>query len=104
MLFNSLDFAIFFPIVFILYWLVFSGSVKSQNIFILIVSYFFYGWWDPKFLILIFTSSLIDFLIGKFLYKKKFSSHKKILLLLSISANLGFLGFLNIIIFLFKIL
>ncbi len=93
MLFNSLDFAIFFPIVFILYWLLFSDSVKSQNIFILSVSYFFYGWWDPKFLILIFTSSLIDFLIGKFLYKKKFYNYKKILLLLSISANLGFLGF-----------
>ena len=93
MLFNSIDFAIFFPIVFLLYWLVFNGSVQKQNKFILAVSYFFYGWWDPKFLILIFLSSIVDFFVGKFLQIQKKSFHRKLLLLLSITVNLGLLGF-----------
>ena len=57
MLFNSIEFAIFLPLVFLLYWLVFNRNLKKQNFFIVAVSYLFYGWWDWRFLILIaFTS------------------------------------------------
>ena len=57
MVFNSIEFAIFLPIVFLLYWFVFNKNLKLQNLFIVIVSYIFYGWWDWRFLFLIaFTS------------------------------------------------
>lgn len=48
MLFNSIDFAVFLPIFFILYWFIFNKKLKSQNLLIVISSYFFYGWWDYK--------------------------------------------------------
>lgn len=53
MLFNSFEFAIFLPIVFLLYWFFFSKNAKWQNMFIIIVSYFFYAWWDWRFLSLL---------------------------------------------------
>ncbi len=68
MLFNSLDFAIFFPIVFILYWLI-AKHLKARNALILVTSYVFYGWWDWRFLFLIAISSLIDYYVGRQLYK-----------------------------------
>ena len=63
MLFNSLEFLIFLPIVFILYWFVFR-QLKIQNLFIVIASYIFYGWWDKEFLILIAITSLLSYLSG----------------------------------------
>jgi len=54
MLFNSIDFAIFLPIVFLFYWFVFGKNLKLQNLLIAISSYIFYGWWDWRFLSLIF--------------------------------------------------
>ena len=69
MLFNTLDFAIFLPIVFLLYWFVFNKGLKAQNFLIVISSYFFYGWWDWRFLFLIIFSSIIDFYIGLLLHK-----------------------------------
>lgn len=57
MIFNSVEFAIFLPVVFLLYWFVFNRKLKIQNLFIVVVSYLFYGWWDWRFLFLIaFTS------------------------------------------------
>lgn len=53
MLFNSFDFAIFLPLVFLGYWLVFQRNLRMQNLFIVVVSYLFYGWWDWRFLLLI---------------------------------------------------
>ena len=53
MLFNSIDFAIFLPIVFILYWFVAKNNLKFQNLLIVLASYVFYGWWDWRFLALI---------------------------------------------------
>ena len=50
MLFNSLDFALFLPIVFALYWFVFQKNLKVQNALVLLASYVFYGWWDWSFL------------------------------------------------------
>ncbi|SEA73184.1 D-alanyl-lipoteichoic acid acyltransferase DltB, MBOAT superfamily [Xylanibacter ruminicola] len=57
MLFNSIEFLLFLPIVFTLYWGVFGRNLRWQNAFIVLASYVFYGWWDWRFLILIaFTS------------------------------------------------
>jgi D-alanyl-lipoteichoic acid acyltransferase DltB (MBOAT superfamily) len=64
LLFNSIDFAIFLPIVFIGYWFVVYKNIEMQNVFIVLSSYIFYGWWDWRFLILIFLSTLLDFIIG----------------------------------------
>ena len=63
MLFNSIEFLIFLPIVFLLYWYVFQ-EVKIQNLFLVVVSYIFYGWWDWRFLILIAATSLSSFITG----------------------------------------
>lgn len=93
MLFNSLDFAVFLPIVFLLYWYVFNKNLRHQNIFLLVVSYLFYGWWDWRFLFLIFFSSVVDFTIGKLLAREKKESRRKMLLYLSLAVNLGILGF-----------
>lgn len=93
MLFNSIDFAIFLPIVFILYWFVFNKSIKSQNIFLVLASYFFYSLWDWRFLFLIFLSTIIDFSIGKLLAKENLKNQRKYLLICSLAVNLSLLGF-----------
>lgn len=93
MLFNSLDFAIFFPIVFILYWFVFQKKLAYQNLFVLAASYFFYAWWDWRFLFLILFSTVVDFLVGQQLQKTRRKNTRKILLWISILVNLGLLGF-----------
>ena len=67
MLFNSIAFLIFLPIVFILYHLVEKYNLNWQNILLLAASYLFYGWWDYRFLSLIIISSFADFFIGKYL-------------------------------------
>jgi len=94
MIFNSLEFALFLPIVFILYWFVTQRNLKTQNWLIVTASYFFYGWWDWRFLSLIAFSSVVDYLIGLRLSKEETSQiKKKTLLWTSICINLGFLGF-----------
>jgi D-alanyl-lipoteichoic acid acyltransferase DltB (MBOAT superfamily) len=93
MLFNSLDFAIFLPIVFVLYWFVVNKNLKHQNILIALASYVFYGWWDWRFLALILFSTLVDYVIGVSLGKEQNINKRKILLWISILVNLGFLGF-----------
>ncbi|MGZ2368736.1 MBOAT family O-acyltransferase [Ancylomarina sp. YFZ004] len=93
MLFNSIEFTIFLPIVFLLYWFVFNKNLKAQNLMILIVSYVFYGWWDWRFLSLIAFSSLVDYTVGYNLSKSQNSIKRKLLLITSIGVNLGLLGF-----------
>ncbi len=92
MLFNSFEFLIFLPIVFIIYWL-FKNQLKTQNSIILISSYIFYGWWDYRFLVLILVSTIIDYTIGIRIPKSKSFYHRKILLVISILCNLGILMF-----------
>jgi len=92
MLFNSFEFLIFLPIVFIIYWL-FRKKLIIQNFIILISSYIFYGWWDYRFLALILISTIIDYTIGLGILETKSRFHKKILLLTSILCNLGLLMF-----------
>ena len=93
MLFNSIDFAVFLPIVFILYWFVAKNNLKSQNFLIVVASYIFYGWWDWRFLSLIVFSTVIDYLVGRRLSTEFIQTKRKILLWTSIIVNLGFLGF-----------
>lgn len=93
MYFNSLDFAIFLPIVFILYWFVAQKKLRLQNILLVIASYLFYGWWDYRFLALIIFSSLVDYTIAIRLNKEEKSKTRKILLWTSVFVNIGFLGF-----------
>ena len=93
MLFNSIDFAIFLPIVFILYWFVTNKNFKIQNFTIVVVSYIFYGWWDWRFLLLIIFSTLVDYFVALRLLKQENAKSRKIVLLISIIVNLGFLGF-----------
>ena len=93
MLFNSLDFAIFLPIVFLLYWFVAQKNLKLQNALIVVASYVFYGWWDWRFLSLIIFSTVVDYLIGQRLRTEDKQSKRKVLLWTSIIVNLGFLGF-----------
>jgi alginate O-acetyltransferase complex protein AlgI len=92
MLFNSLEFAIFLPIVFAIYWLLSDSGLKKQNLFLLVVSYVFYGWWDWRFLSLIAFSSVLDFLVGRKMEQSEDGKKRKILLWISILVNLGFLG------------
>ncbi len=93
MLFNSLDFAIFLPTVFLLYWFIVDKDLKLQNLLIVAASYFFYGCWDWRFLSLILLSTIIDYSIGRKLSQEKKDHRRKVLLWTSIIANLGILGF-----------
>lgn len=92
MLFNSINFAIFLPIVFILYWFATRGNLKLQNILLLVSSYYFYACWDWRFLFLLVFSTLLDYFTGIKIHEA--TDHKKKLfwLWLSIGVNLGFLG------------
>lgn len=92
MLFNSINFAIFLPIVFVLYWYVTKGNLKSQNILLLISSYFFYACWDWRFLFLLVFSTLLDYYTGIKMSDAKNETNKKFWFWLSIFVNLGFLG------------
>ena len=93
MLFNSFQFPVFLAIVFCLYWFVFQKNIKGQNILILVASYVFYGFWDWRFVGLIFLSSVTDYLIGQGLSKEKRESKRKMLMGISLLVNLGMLCF-----------
>lgn len=91
MLFNSFTFFLFFIIVFFVYWFPLKQITKRQNIFILISSYVFYGWWDWRFLGLIILSTLVDYFVGIFLSKESKENKRKVLLGISVVFNLGLL-------------
>jgi len=93
MLFNSIAFSIFLPVVFILYWFVINKGLKKQNFLILIASYFFYGSWDWRFLSLIIISSITDYILGLKIHQSSKQKQRKMFLIISIVINLGLLGF-----------
>ncbi|WP_106794559.1 MBOAT family protein [Aquimarina sp. Aq78] len=93
MLFNSLEFFLFLPLVFVLYWFVVHKKLKLQNFLILIASYVFYGWWDYRFLSLIALSTVVDYFIGLTIDNSDKKSTRKRWLLVSMLFNLGLLGF-----------
>lgn len=92
MLFNSFEFAAFLPLVFILYWFVFPHSLQRQNLLLLVASYVFYGWWDWRFLGLLFLSSSMDFTLGLLMGREEDECKRKQWLYLSLLLNLGLLG------------
>ncbi len=91
MLFNSIDFGIFLPLVFILYWFVTNRSLLLQNSLIVLSSFVFYGWWDWRFLSLLVISALTDYIVGILLGKTEKQGQRKMLLGLSILVNIGLL-------------
>lgn len=93
MLFNSIDFAIFLPIVFIIYWFVTNKNLRLQNLFLFLVSYIFYGWWDWRFLLLLAFTSSVDYFVGIKIFEANIKTRRKFFLLISIFLNLGMLGF-----------
>ena len=93
MLFNSTEFAVFLPIVFLLYWFVFNKNLKLQNLFIVVASYVFYGWWDWRFLFLIAFTSLCSYFAGILIGKYRQDPKKaKAVNVSSIVVNLLILG------------
>lgn len=92
MLFDSIEFAVFLPLVFAVYWFLINRSLKLQNAFLILASYVFYGWWDWRFLFLIIFSSGVDYFVGKRLSNTTESSKRKVLLWVSIVINIGLLG------------
>lgn len=93
MLFNSSEFLIFLPLVFILYWFLCNRSLRLQNLLILISSYVFYGWWDWRFLSLIAFSTLVDYVVGIKIHHSTSFERRRFYLWISVLVNLGMLGF-----------
>lgn len=95
MLFNSLEFLLFLPLVFCLYWLLNRAiSLRGTNLFLLAASYVFYGWWDGRFLALIAFSTLVDFVVGsRIAATLKHRKQARAWLLLSLITNLGLLAY-----------
>jgi len=90
MLFNSLEFAVFFAIVYGLYL---SLNHRWQNRMLLAASYAFYGAWDWRFLSLILLSTVVDFFCGLKLHGSSDAGRRKLFLFLSVATNLSILGF-----------
>lgn len=93
MLFNSAEFALFLPLVLLLYWSVFRRSLRLQNLFVLLASYLFYGWWDWRFLLLIAFTSGCSFLSGMLIERYRDRRHlSRTVSALNIVLNLGILA------------
>ncbi len=93
MLFNSITYFYFITFAFILYWFLLRKNFRWQNQFLFIASYIFYGWWDVRFLILIFISSSVDFFLGRAIFYQPDKRKKLHILRLCMLINLGMLGF-----------
>ena len=91
MLFNSFIFMFFLAFLLPSYYLL--KTRRSRNILLLVASYVFYGYWDWRFCSLLLISSIVDFLVGRSMYKSEYKSRRKLLLMVSLTANLGILGF-----------
>lgn len=93
MLFNSIAFLVFLPVVFLAYWFAVGKSTSRQNLLLLVASYVFYGWWDWRFLFLLVFSTGLDFYTGLRIRDAATPRASRIWLWISVGANLGFLGF-----------
>lgn len=92
MLFNSLHFAFFLPLVFLLYWFVTKNNTRCQNILLLLVSYYFYACWDWRFLFLLCFSTFLDYITGIKVANSTNKTKRKFWFWLSVSVNIGFLA------------
>ena len=90
MLFNSLVFLGFITIVFLIYPRL---RLRGQNIFLLVASYVFYGYWDWRFNFLLLTSTVVNFWVGQRIHASNDQKQKKFLLFISVAVSLGILGF-----------
>jgi alginate O-acetyltransferase complex protein AlgI len=91
MVFNSLTFVVFFAIVLLLHNLPLPWSVKKFNL--LAASYLFYAAWNPPFVLLLWTSTIVDWLVARQIYRQVTDGRRKAWLVVSLGLNLGFLGF-----------
>lgn len=91
MLFNSIEYLVFLPLVFLVYWKVLSRR-EVRNIFLIAASYVFYGWWNPIFLLLIFITTLCGYVSGVLLDSESSSRRRKLILWSNVAVNLGILG------------
>lgn len=94
MLFNSIAFALFLPLVFALYWsLRRSGDPpRAQNIVLIVAGFVFYGWWDWRFLLLLLATSMTDYVVALAMRNAQAPPRRKMLLAISLVGNLGTLG------------
>jgi len=92
MLFNSLNFGLFLPIVFLLYWFCVGRRLKAQNLLLLVASYFFYACWDWRFLFLLVFSTLLDYSTGLKMFTAETKGKKTFWFWLSVGINVGFLA------------
>ena len=92
MLFNSIEFLAFFGVVFTLYWSINRKNLRIQNIILLVASYFFYSWWDYRFLFLLVFSTLLDYFSGLKIASGDSPAGRKTWLTISVGINLGFLA------------
>lgn len=91
MIFTSITFLVFFTVFFLLYWFVFDKNLKLQNLLILLSSYFFYAWWNWRFLSILIGASFLNFILGIYIGKAKIPKYKKILLLIGLIQGIGML-------------
>lgn len=92
MLFNSLEYTFFLPVLFFIYSFLIRKSIRAQNIFLLAASYFFYACWDWRFLFLLAFSTGLDFYTGSKIFRARDQQSRKMWLTVSVAINLGFLG------------
>jgi D-alanyl-lipoteichoic acid acyltransferase DltB (MBOAT superfamily) len=93
MFFNSLSFAIFLPIVFLLYWFVFNKNKTTQNAVLIIASYYFYSCWDWRFLFLLVFSTLLDYFSAIMMETSTTDKKRKLWLCLTYRNTINF-GFI----------
>ena len=91
MLFNSLTFVVFFAVVLSAYWMM--ESWRGRKNLLLIASYIFYGAWNPPFAALLFTTTAMDFYLGRRIAQEKQPRTRKVWLVISVAVNLSMLGF-----------
>ena len=92
MLFNSIEFAVFLPVVFLVYWFVVNRNLTLQNIFLLMASYTFYAWWDWRFLFLLFAISVFNYYTGIQIDKNESDKIRKRWFIAGLIINIGVLG------------
>ena len=90
MLFDTPIYFLFLSLVVFVYWRL---SWRRQNIFLLCASYFFYGWWDWRFLLLMIFSTTVDYLIAQRISDRAPGPERRTLLIVSLFINFGLLGF-----------
>ena len=98
MIFNSIQYGLFLPIVFILYWFVFGYAMSRckrqtllQNIFLVLISYVFYAWWNWRFLGLLVGMSLLSWLTVQYMHRN--NNRRKLMMWIAIVTDVTILGF-----------